>query len=82
MRQRLIHGPAILNTVEAPVSGHSSLVSATGAGRLLAGMCKELEFKRGFVKAAVVELSAYESVRSESFDCVWLDIEAERFSME
>ena len=28
------------------------------------------EFKQGFVKAAEVELSAYESVRSESLDCI------------
>ena len=35
----------------------------------------ELEFKRGFVKAAaspLVELFAYESVRSESFDCIYM----------
>ena len=59
--------------VEALVSGHLrevENVSTTGAGpyrNVQIQSLYELEFKQGFVKAALVELSAYESVRSESF---------------
>ena len=63
-------------TVTAPIRGHSreaEKLSATGAGRLLE--CANTEFARARVHTGLcqggveVELSAYESVYSESFGC-------------
>ena len=56
--RRLVYN--IKSTVEAPVSGHpreAEKVSATGAGRLYGDVqiqsLYELEFKQGFINAAV-----------------------------
>ena len=63
-----------MNTVEALVSGHpreAEKVLETGAGRLRECVHTEfVEFKRSFLKAAVSKVVPYESVRSESFDCI------------
>ena len=71
----LENNPSVTNaacesyTVEAPVSGNPrevEKVSETGAGRLRKCVNAELEFKRGFVKAAVSrELSAYERMSAQ-----------------
>ena len=67
-------------TVKAPVSGHPPKTDKSvcnwswplNYGNVQIQSLYELEFKQGFVKA-VVSRVAYESVRSESFNCIKIE---------
>ncbi len=58
-----------LKTKKKKSKSSSLKVSAAAYGNVRLRECKNTEFVWELNKAAVVELSAYESVRYESFDC-------------